>query len=397
MNSLERKAITGLASIYAVRMLGLFLLLPILALYANELTDASPFYIGIALGIYGLAQASLQIPFGMLSDRFSRKHVITFGLLLFILGSIIAALWHSIYGIILGRALQGAGAISGVVLAMTADLTQEKTRTLAMAIIGMSIGLTFFVAMWLAPILHAWVGVSGIFWLSAFLALVAIVFLYWQIPTPPQQSFHRDVQPVVKQLFSTITHPNLSGLIVGIFILHAILTASFLAIPLLLKQAMQGSTTNVGLSVYLPILITTLLVIFPALRFAERKQKTAQVFQLAIVCIIISQIGFLQNTQSLYPFALYLLLFFCGFTLLETLLPSLISKAAPLENKGTAMGAYSTSQYLGIFAGGAIGGWVFNLYQTMGIFLLSIILAAVWLIISVKPSIMRSLLILKKA
>jgi len=381
--ALERRATLSLAGIFSLRMLGIFMILPMFSLYAHDLKGATPSLVGIAMGIYGLTQAGLQIPFGMLSDKYGRKQIITIGLLLFILGSVVAALADSITGVIIGRALQGAGAIGSTTFALVADLTREEQRTKAMAIIGMVIGISFSIAMVLGPILNNWIHVDGIFWCTAALALVAIFILHGVVPTPRVTSFHRDTQPV-PELFSTILRtPELLRLNFGIFILHAILTACFVALPIALEDVAELHRQEQW-TLYLPVLFFSFLTMLPLIIIAEKKRKIKQVFLFAISCLLVSQFFLWGFHHNLWSIALCLFVFFTGFNILEASLPSLISKFAPTKSKGTAMGVYSTSQFLGIFVGGTLGGWLYGQQHLSVVFIFCAIMAGVWLMVAAR-------------
>ena len=381
MKPLERKSAISLALLMSFRMLGLFMILPIFSLYAQHLKGVTPHLIGIALGIYGLTQACLQIPFGMLSDKIGRKPVICFGLLIFAFGSVVAALAHSIEGVIIGRALQGGGAVGSVIIALLADSTQDENRTKAMAIIGMTIGFSFAIAMVLGPALNTWVGVSGIFWLTALLALLGIVILFFVVPTPTNNKFHRDAEPVPALFKSILTNGQLVRLDVGIFVQHAILTATFLVIPLALTHYAHLKEAHQWM-IYLPVLVFAFILMVPFIIIAEKKRKMKPIFIACIIALAISQIILIFFHTRISSFVIALFIFFTAFTLLEATLPSLISKLAPAGSKGTAMGVYSTSQFLGIFAGGTIGGWVFSSHGVTGVFIMCAIAAIVWAIIA---------------
>lgn len=388
MNPQERKSAISLALLMSFRMLGLFMILPIFSLYAQHLKGVTPHLIGLALGIYGLTQACLQIPFGMLSDKIGRKPVIFFGLLIFAFGSVVAALAHSIEGVIIGRALQGGGAVGSVIIALLADSTKDENRTKAMAIIGMTIGLAFAVAMVLGPTLNTWIGVSGIFWLTAILAIIGIIVLLFVVPTPSNNKFHRDAEPVPALFKSILTNGELLRLDFGIFVQHAILTATFIVIPIALTHFAHIKEAHQWM-IYLPVLIVAFVLMVPFIIIAEKKRKMKPIFIGCIITLAISQFILFFFHNLTISFVIALLLFFTAFTLLEATLPSLISKLAPAGSKGTAMGVYSTSQFLGIFAGGVIGGWIFSLYGVQGVFLMCAIGAIVWAIIACsmkKPS-----------
>lgn len=380
MTTLEKRATLSLASIYALRMLGLFMILPVLSLFAEKMEGATPVLIGLAISVYGLSQAVLQIPFGLLSDHFGRKKIIIIGLILFLVGSVLAAISTTIYGILLGRAMQGCGAIAAAIMALVADLTQEVHRTKAMAIIGASIGISFAVAMTLGPVIAWYIGISGIFWLTAILSLLAILVVLFIVPNPEKSIVHRDAELVPAQFFSVLKMPDLLRLDYGIFILHLCLTASFVVLPLLLRDA--GMIPANHWMVYLPVLITSMAVIVPFVIIAEKKRQMKKVFIGAIITLMLANLGLFTFFSNLYGIIGFLWLFFCGFNLLEAILPSLISKTAPSDLKGTAMGAYSSSQFMGAFVGGATGGW---LYGEMGydvVFLFCATAACTWVIIA---------------
>ena len=380
MTASERRATWSLASIYALRMLGLFLIMPVMSLFAEQMEGATPSLMGLAIGIYGISQAVLQIPFGLVSDRVGRKKIIVFGLLLFCLGSVIAALSTSIYGIILGRAVQGSGAVAAPVMALLADLTQEVHRTKAMALIGASIGVSFGVAIAAGPVIAGFIGIHGLFWLIAVLSLLAILVIIFLVPQPQKSKKHRDTELVPATFMQVLKNLELFRLNYGIFILHAILTASFVVIPLLLRDA--GLLPAEHWKAYLPVFVVSFAVIVPFVILAEKKRKLKAVFLGAIVVLILSDLGLIQFNTSLMGVLGFLCLFFCGFNLLEATLPSLISKTAPGDMRGTAMGIYSTCQFLGAGIGGSLGGWCYGKYGASAVFLLCALAAFSWLLLS---------------
>jgi len=363
----ERKAAASLASIYALRMMGLFMILPVFALYAETLQGVSPLMIGLAIGIYGLTQAIFQIPFGMLSDRIGRKPVIAMGLLIFAIGSVVAAMADDIFWVVIGRALQGSGAIAAAIMAMTADLTREEHRVKAMAMIGGSIGLAFAFSLIAGPVVNTWIGVDGIFWLTAILALIAIVVLFKVVPTPMHSRFHRDTEPVPAQFKNVLTNPELLRLDVGIFILHMVLTATFVVVPLALRDFAQLSVHD-HWQVYLPVLLIAMAVMVPFIIVAEKRRRIKQIMSGAIIVLAVAEFLLMLDHSSTSSIFFALLLFFIAFNVLEATLPSLVAKTAPTHIKGTAMGIYSSSQFLGAFVGGVSGGAIYGIYGLEGVF-----------------------------
>lgn len=380
MTAGERRAVTGLASLYVFRMLGLFMVLPVLSVYSADLEGATPALIGMAIGGYGLTQALLQIPFGFLSDKIGRKTVIVFGLLLFIAGSVVAATSESIYGVIIGRCLQGSGAIASSLMALLSDLTREQMRTRAMAVVGMSIGVSFSVALVLGPLVAQPYGLEGLFWFTAFLASIGLAIIWKWVPTPGRYDKHRDTGMHKGQLKEILKHPELLRLDFGIFVLHLILTATFVVIPL--RMVELGLLTSQHWMVYLPVMLLSFLAMVPFIIVAEKKRKMKPVFILAILLIAAAQLlmgGLTSESRN----ALFVLLFiyFMAFNLLEASLPSLVSKIAPAGQKGAAMGVYSSSQFFGAFVGGAAGGWLYGAWGVDAVLVVCGLLALLWALI----------------
>lgn len=380
MNPAERRVATALAGIFSTRMLGLFMILPVFTLYAQALQGYSLALAGLAIGIYGLTQALFQIPLGMLSDRIGRKPVIIAGLIVFAVGSVVAAMSDSMIGVIIGRALQGAGAIASAVMALAADLTREEHRVKVMALIGVSIGLSFAAAMVLGPLLHGWFGVPGIFWTTAVLAIVGILIVLYRVPRPVSCRFHRDTEMELGWFGNAVRNPQLLRVDAGIFILHLNLMAVFVVLPGFLQHRL-GLEADVHWLVYLPVMGLAMLAMVPFIITAEKKRKVKQVLIGAVATLAAVQFAFYQMQDSLFVLVVLLWVFFTAFNLLEASMPSLVAKLAPVAHKGTAMGVYSTSQFLGVFVGGGVGGWVAQEYGNGSVFLFSAGISMVWLVL----------------
>jgi len=375
MTSAERRAGIGLASIFALRMLGLFLILPVFSIYAKDLPGGADMsLVGFALGAYGLTQACLQILYGTASDRFGRKPVIVFGLVLFIIGSFVAALAGDIYGVIAGRVLQGAGAISAAVTALAADLTREQHLTKVMAMIGSSIGLVFALSMVGAPLLYSMIGMPGIFALTGILAILAIFVVLRVVPAAP--AIPR--QPGWPSFVEVLSNPQLLRMNFGVFALHLMQTAMWVLLPAALVGA-GGLPVAEHWKIYLPAVLLSFVVMVPAIIAAEKHGRMKLVFNSAIALLFIVQLGFGFFGQSVYALALWLTLFFVAFNILEATQPSLISRIAPPHAKGAALGVYNTTQSLGLFLGGVLGGALAKHSGAPAVWIACAALALVWL------------------
>ncbi|MHC6223732.1 MFS transporter [Pseudomonas sp. X10] len=381
MSGSETRAAGGLALVFAFRMLGMFMVLPVLATYGMDLAGATPALIGLAIGAYGLTQAVLQIPFGVISDRIGRRPVIYLGLVIFALGSVLAAQADSIWGVIAGRILQGAGAISAAVMALLSDLTREQHRTKAMAMIGMSIGLSFAVAMVVGPLLTRAFGLSGLFLATAGLALVGIALIAFVVPSGHSTLLHRESGVARQALGPTLRHPDLLRLDTGIFVLHAILMASFVALPLAFVER-GGLPKEEHWWVYLTALLISFFAMVPFIIYGEKKRKMKRVLLGAVSVLMLTEVFFWQWADNLRGLVIGTVIFFTAFNLLEASLPSLVSKVSPAGGKGTAMGVYSTSQFLGAALGGIIGGWLFQHGGLGTVFLGCAGLCALWLVVA---------------
>ena len=379
MNALERRSTFALSSIFALRMLGLFMIIPVFSVAGQSYQYATPALIGLAVGVYGLTQAILQIPFSLIADRYSRKPLVVIGLLLFALGGAIAAMSETIYGVIIGRAIAGGGAVSAVVMALLADVTREEQRTKAMAVMGMSIGLSFVVAFSLGPWLTGLVGISGLFWVTTIMGLAAISML---LLVPKVTRHHRNFQQgYLTQLKQVLKMGNLNRLHVSVFSLHLLLTAMFIYVPSQLINFAKIPLSSHGL-VYLPLLVISLFFAFPSIILAEKYRKMRGIFLTAIGGIILGLAVLIFGYESKYVLLTGLGLFFIAFNVMEALLPSWLSKAAPIQSKATAMGVNASAQFLGAFFGGMIGGQLLLLNNTaMGWSILTAI-AVIWLLIS---------------
>ena len=390
------RCVFPIAALFSFRMLGLFMLIPVFTVYANDLTDSTPTMIGIALGIYGLSQGLLQIPFGMLSDRLGRKPIITIGLILFAIGSLLGALTHSIYGMILARTLQGAGAIGSVLIALLADLTPDEQRTKAMAVIGTTIGLSFSLAMIISPAIAHSFGLSGIFYVTALFGVVGLFLLHMVVPTPTKTPFHMDSEVNPRLFKKVIKNKELQRLNLGIFSQHFILTSTFFALPMMLQQQILQGHLRSPWQFYLPLMMSAFLAMVPLIILAEKKRRIKQLFLSSIAITTISQ-GLLFFSQDHWvSLCVLMFCYFVAFNILEANLPSQISRQADADSKGTAMGVYSSSQFLGLFAGGALAGVIYEFASSSSIFIVNALMGLFWLLIAAKmnPELYQTTLII---
>ncbi|GIX29828.1 MAG: MFS transporter [Porticoccaceae bacterium] len=380
MNPQELRGLTGLVALYATRMLGLFMVLPVLALEAEHYRGVSPALVGVALGAYGLTQGLLQIPLGLLSDRVGRRVVIAGGMAVFCAGSVLAAMTESIHGLILGRALQGAGAVASAVMALLADLTTEEHRTRAMAAVGGSIGLAFAAAMVLGPLLAAHWGLAAIFWLTALLAALGIALVVFWIPAPaaPSRLAASESLAVPRLLGRVLSHGQLLRLDFGVFALHLAQMASWVAVPTLLAERHHLPLERHWLF-YLAAMGGGFFLMIPLVIHGERRGRLKPVLLFGIAALMAGDGLLAMAGERFFLFAAGALAFFVGFNLLEAVLPSLVSKIAPAGTRGTAMGVFSSSQFLGAFAGGALGGLVAHGSGLEDVFWLAAAVAALWL------------------
>ncbi len=383
MTPTEVRATASLAAIYGLRMFGMFSILPIFAIYASTAFTEKPsaLMIGLALGAYGLTQALFQLPFGMASDKFGRKPMIYLGLFIFAIGSMVAALAMNIEGVIIGRAIQGAGAVSAVVTALLADLTRDENRTKAMASIGGTIGVAFAVSLVGGPLLNQWIGVPGIFVMTALLTLAAIAVVKFMVPDPVHSHYHSDASAAPEKLKTVLKNTQLLRLNFGIFSLHAAQMAMFVVVPFAIIKS-SGMHENQHWHLYLPILLASFVLMVPAIIYAEKYAKMKLVFVSAIAMMLVAQLTFAASIEHFWGIVVSLTLYFIAFNVLEASLPSIISKMAPAAAKGTAMGVYNTSQSLGVFVGGALGGYLSHKIGFASVFIFCSVMMFLWLILA---------------
>ena len=373
MSAAEIRASVALASIFALRMLGLFLILPVFAVHARGIPGGdNAVLVGIALGIYGLTQGVLQIPMGAASDRFGRKQVIVAGLAVFALGSFLAAAAGDIFWVIVGRALQGAGAISAAVTAFIADSTRDEHRTKAMALVGASIGLTFALSLVAAPVLYAAIGMGGLFGMTGVLALAGIAVVLWVVPPAPARIEHEDAT----HWREVALDPQLLRLNAGIFTLHAVQMAMFVVVPVLLVEL--GLPLPEHWKVYLPAVLVSFVLMMPPIMMAERRGRVRLLLLAAGALMVVVQLGLRWLAPSVAALAFWLLVFFVAFNILEASFPSLTSRLAPPSARGLALGIYNTTQAIGLAVGAAAGGWLARHFGAGAVFLFSALAMAAW-------------------
>jgi MFS family permease len=380
MTPVEIRAGASLAGVYGLRMLGLFFILPVFAVHAPKLRGGEDIaLVGLALGIYGLAQGILQIPFGMASDRWGRKPVLYVGLLIFAAGSFLGIGADDIWTAIAARTLQGAGAISSVAMALAADLTREQHRTKIMAMIGSMIGLMFALSLVGAPVLYRWIGMGGLFALTGFLSLAAIWVVKTQVPDAPMRPRSAEAGPVPVR--AAVLHPELLRLNAGIFILHVVLYAMFVVVPPMMVDA--GLELSEHWRLYLPVVLLSFVVMIPPILYVDRRNAPKPVLIGAVALLVAVEAALGAMDKGLSTLAALMLGFFISFNVLEALLPSLVSRIAPAEGRGVAIGVYNTTQTLGVALGGVLGGWVAKHFGATAVFGVCAALSALWLVVAV--------------
>ncbi len=372
MGATERLIAFKVSLIMSVRMLGLFMLFPVMSVYASGYENSTPFLIGMAIGIYGLTQAFFQIPFGYLSDRFGRKPLLIAGLLIFFLGSIIAANTENIIFVVIGRAFQGGGAISAVLMAFLADSVSEDNRAKANAFVGFQIGVAFMLSLIIGPIITSKIGLSGLFWSIGLLSIVAMLIVFSLKQSKPINYYRLSIRAFKETLSRELVTLDFS-----VFSLHLILASGFIVMPLLIMKNQIVSMAD-NWQLYLPAVLFSFIGMVPLIIISEKFKKTKYILLLSILLLIISQIVFFISDLNFSVFLITLTIFFVAFNSIEAILPSLLSKTASPSKRGLAMGIFSTSQFLGTFIGGAIGGLIYDIYDLNSVFLFTIFVAIIW-------------------
>ena len=372
MNSTERLFALKVSLIMSVRMLGLFMLFPVMSVYAADYDGSTPFLIGMAIGIYGLTQALLQIPFGYLSDRFGRKPILIIGLLIFLLGSIVAANASNIIFVVIGRALQGGGAISAVLMAFLADSISEDNRAKANAFVGFQIGVAFMLSLIIGPIITSRIGLSGLFWVIGLLSIIAMLIVMSLQHSKPVNYYRLSFGAFKENLTRELVALDFS-----VFSLHLILASGFIVMPLLIMDNQIVSMID-NWKLYLPAVLLSFIGMIPLIIISEKFKKTKYILLLSIFLLIVSQIIFFTANLNFSVFLITLTIFFVAFNTVEAILPSLLSRTASASKRGLAMGIFSTSQFLGTFIGGAIGGLIYDIYDLNSVFLFTIFVAIIW-------------------
>lgn len=377
MNKQERFFALKISSIMATRMFGLFMIFPVFSVYATQYENTTPYLIGLAIGIYGLTQALLQIPFGYLSDQHGRKPMLIIGLIIFFIGSVVAANATDIIGVVIGRALQGGGAISAVLMAFLADFVSPDQRSKANAFVGMQIGMAFMLSLLIGPLITVNLGISGLFWVIAGLSIVALGIVFTLPHVKPHAQYTLSI-PNIKQVLNA----KLLKLDFSVFTLHLILTCAFIVMPkLLVENNIVATDLKDNWTMYLPVMLVSFIGMLPMIILAEKYHKHKTMLLTAVTIMIMSQILFYQTPLNYTTFFILLTLFFIAFNAMEAMLPSLISKTANTDKRGLAMGLYSTSQFLGAFIGGVFGGWIYNTYDLNSVFLFTTFMAIIWWVV----------------
>ncbi len=376
LTSEEKKNLAGIAFAVIARMLGLFLLLPVLAPYVRNLEGSTPLLTGIAVGIYGLTQAVLQIPFGYLSDKYRRKPVIVFGFLVYIIGSVIGGVAGSIWVMMIARLLQGAGAISSAALSLAADLIREEVRTRAFAHIGASVGIVFAISITVAPILAGKFGVPFIFFLTALLSTAAVLYISFLIKEPAVH--HKEIEPSLKNIGDILRDRSQQILDLSVGLLHAFLVSIFTVLPIELIYRYNLPKPE-HWKIYLPVIVLSVIIMVPSVAFAEKRGKVREVLFIGVLLI---SLGFLSHliVRNFYGAIALLALYFIGFHLLEPVMPSLLTKVSHRDTRGIAVGVYNTSQFIGAFIGGAMGG-LYLKFGTNYMLVVNLILSLIWLLL----------------